>query len=400
MNDSTDHTLPLAGVRVLDFTRILSGPYCTLFLAELGAEIIKIERPEVGDDTRSWGPPFIDDNDQISAYFAALNRGKASVAIDFTTESGRELVHRLVTNCDVVIENFRPGVAGRYELDHASLAAHNPAIITCAISGFGHTGPYAGYPGTEIVVEGMSGLMSVTGPRHGEPARFGIAMTDIATGLSAAAQIIAALGVARSTGAGTHIDTSLYETAVGVLGTLVASVSVSGEVPGRWGSHHPSIVPYGGFPTSDGDIITGTVNDRMWPTLCRAIGVEGLLDDDELATNAGRVRNRDRVEAAVAAATSTFSTAELTAILLDAGLLAAPIRSVADMVHDPATRELGVFTRTDEYPNLITSRLTGPGVDSGTGRVPRTGADTREILSAHAGVGDDEFDKLRDAGVI
>lgn len=397
---SAGHQLPLAGVRVLDFTRILSGPYCTQFLAELGAEIIKIERPGVGDDTRSWGPPFIDDEDRISAYFAALNRGKSSVALDFTDQRGRDLLYRLVTDCHVVIENFRPGVAERYGLDHDTLAGHNPAVVTCAISGFGRSGPYAGYPGTEIVVEGMSGLMSVTGSRHGEPARFGIAMTDIATGLTAAGQIIAALGVARASGVGTHIDTSLYETAVGVLGTLVASVSVSGEVPGRWGSHHPSIVPYGGFPTADGDVITGTVNDRMWPTLCRAIGAEDLLDDPELATNAGRVRQRDRVESAVAAATVGFKTEELTQILLDAGLLAAPIRTVADMVEDPATHELGMFTRTDDYPGLLTSRLTGPGIDSGTGKVPVVGADTRRVLCEHAGLSGAEFDQLHAAGVL
>jgi crotonobetainyl-CoA:carnitine CoA-transferase CaiB-like acyl-CoA transferase len=394
------HELPLAGVRVLDFTRILSGPYCTQFLAELGAEIIKIERPGVGDDTRSWGPPFIDDEDRISAYFAALNRGKQSVAVDFTDPRGRDLVYRLVSRCDVVIENFRPGVADRYGLDHDSLAAHNPAVVTCAISGFGRSGPYAGLPGTEIVVEGMSGLMSVTGSRHGEPARFGIAMTDIATGLTAAGQIIAALGVARDTGVGTHIDTSLYETAVGVLGTLVASVSVSGEVPGRWGSHHPSIVPYGGFPTADGDVITGTVNDRMWPTLCRTIGAEHLLDDDELATNAGRVRHRDRVERAIAEATSKFKTDELVERLLDAGLLAAPIRTVADMVEDPATHELGVFTHTAEYPGLLTSRLTGPGPDPGTGKVPAVGADTERVLAEQVGLTSEEYRELHTAGVL
>jgi crotonobetainyl-CoA:carnitine CoA-transferase CaiB-like acyl-CoA transferase len=397
---TADHELPLSGVRVLDFTRILSGPYCTLFLAELGAEVIKIERPEVGDDTRSWGPPFIDDDDRISAYFAALNRGKWSVAIDFSHVRGQQLLHELVAECDVVIENFRPGVAERYRLDHATLAEHNPAIVTCAISGFGRSGTYAGYPGTEIVVEGMSGLMSVTGSRHGEPARFGIAMTDIATGLTAAGQIIASLGVARDTGSGTHIDTSLYETAIGVLGTLVASVSVSGDVPGRWGSHHPSIVPYGGFPTADGDIITGTVNDRMWPTLCRAIGADALLEDPELATNAGRVRQRDRVEREIAAATSTFTTEDLTRVLLGAGLLGAPIRTVADMVDDPATRELGVLTQTDGYPGLRTSRLTGSGVDSGTGEVPDVGADTRKILSAHTSLSPAEFDELRTAGVL
>lgn len=395
-----NHELPLAGVRILDFTRILSGPYCTQFLAELGAEIIKIERPEVGDDTRSWGPPFIDEDHRTSAYFAALNRGKSSVTVDFTDDRGRDLIYRLAARSDVVIENFRPGVAARYGIDHDSLATHNPAVVTCAISGFGRSGPYAGYPGTEIVVEGMSGLMSVTGSRHGEPARFGIAMTDIATGLTAAGQIIAALGVARTSGVGTHIDTSLYETAVGVLGTLVASVSVSGETPGRWGSHHPSIVPYGGFPTADGDIITGTVNDRMWPTLCRAIGADQLLNDSRLDTNAGRVRHRDLVESAVAAATSGFKTAELTTILLDAGLLAAPIRSVADMVNDPDTRELGVFTTTDDYPGLLTSRLTGAGIDSGTGRVPDVGADTRRVLSDYAGLTTEQLDDLHAAGVL
>ncbi len=397
---TTPQSLPLTGVRILDFTRILAGPYCTLFLSELGAEVIKIERPGVGDDTRSWGPPFIDDDDRISAYFAALNRGKSSVAVDFAHPRGQELLHRLVTTCDIVIENFRPGVAERYRLDRASLAEHNRALVTCAISGFGRSGPYAGYPGTEIVVEGMSGLMSVTGSRQGEPARFGIAMTDIATGLTAAGQLIAALGIARDTGVGTHIDTSLYATAIGVLGTLVASVSVSGDVPGRWGSHHPSIVPYGGFPTADGDIITGTVNDRMWPTLCRTIGAEALLEDPELTTNAGRVRHRDRVEQAIAESTSTFKTEELTRVLLEAGLLGAPIRTVTDMVTDPATRELGVLTQTNDYPNLLTSRLTGAGIDSGTGKIPHVGDDTERILTAHAGLSAAEFDELRATGVI
>lgn len=394
------HELPLSGVRVLDFTRILSGPYCTLFLCELGAEVIKIERPGVGDDTRSWGPPFIDVDDSTSTYFAALNRGKSSVAIDFADARGQDLLHKLVGKCDVVIENFRPGVAERYRLDHAALAANNSALVTCAISGFGRSGPYAGYPGTEIVVEGMSGLMSVTGSRHGEPVRFGVAMTDIVTGLTAAGQIIAALGVARDTGVGTHIDTSLYETAIGVLGTLVASVSVSGDVPGRWGSHHPSIVPYGGFPTADGDVITGTVNDRMWPTLCQSIGIEALLDDPELSTNAGRVRQRDRVEQTIADATAMFKTEELTRILLEAGLLAAPIRTVADMVNDPATDELGVLTRTDDYPDLLTTRVTGAGIDAGTARIPDLGADTQQILAAHADLTPAEFDELHAAGVL
>jgi crotonobetainyl-CoA:carnitine CoA-transferase CaiB-like acyl-CoA transferase len=394
------HDLPLAGVRVLDFTRILSGPYCTLFLAELGAEIIKIERPTVGDDTRSWGPPFVDDDDNISSYFAALNRGKRSVTLDFTDPRGGSIVRRLAAECDVVVENFRPGVARRYGLDFQQLAEANPALVTLSISGFGSTGPYADYPGTEIVVEGMSGLMSVTGARNGEPVRFGIAMTDIATGLTAAGQIVAALGVARNTGVGTHIDTSLYATAIAALGTLVASASISGDVPGRWGSHHPSIVPYGGFPTADGDIITGTVNDRMWPTLCRAIGAEHLLADSELATNAGRVRQRDRVEAAIARATATFTTGGLVQKLLGAGLLAAPIRTVSEMLEDPATRELGLLTSTEEYPDLLTTRLTGAGIDAGTQQVPVVGADTTTVLTELAGVDPAHLDELRHANIV
>ncbi|MGV9864063.1 CaiB/BaiF CoA transferase family protein [Rhodococcus koreensis] len=392
--------LPLLGVRVLDFTRILSGPYCTLFLAEMGAEVIKIERPEVGDDTRAWGPPFLDEHDDISTYFAALNRGKASVALDITTDRGREIVRKLAAKCDVVIENFRPGVAERYGLDYLSLSAANPTIVTCAISGFGRGGAYANLPGTEIVVEGMSGLMSVTGPREGEPVRFGIAMTDIATGLTAACRIVAALGLARQTGTGSHVECSLYDTAVGVLGTLVASTSISGEVPGRWGSHHPSIVPYGGFPTIDGDVITGAVNDRMWPKLCTTIGATALLEDPELSTNSGRVRNRGRVEAGIAAATGTFKTEELVELLLAEGLLAAPIRTVADMVADPATRELGLFTSTEGHPDLVTSRVTGPGVDAGSGAVPQLGHDTARILTRYANVAPAELATLSEAGVI
>ncbi|MFD6517729.1 CaiB/BaiF CoA transferase family protein [Rhodococcus sp. NPDC060176] len=399
-HNEASHELPLANVRVLDFTRILSGPYCTQFLSELGADIIKIERPTVGDDTRSWGPPFIDDDEVISAYFAALNRGKFSVTLDFTDERGAAIVRSLAAKCDVVVENFRPGVAQRHGMNHARLAEINPAIVTCSISGFGSIGPYAYYPGTEIVVEGMSGLMSVTGSRNGEPVRFGVAMTDITTGLTAAAQIIAALSIARSTGVGTHIDTSLYATAIAALGTLVASTSVSGDVPERWGSHHPSIVPYGGFPTADGDVITGTVNDRMWPTLCRAIGVAHLLEDPELASNSGRVRQRDRVEKAIAEATVGFTTDGLVRILLDAGLLAAPIRSVSEMVHDSATRELGLLTNTAGYPNLLTTRLTGPGVDAGTQQIPSLGVDTATVLTELAGIDSATLDALRDAAVV
>lgn len=385
---------PLAGIRVLDFTRILSGPYCSLLLAELGAEVIKIERPDGGDDTRSWGPPFVDEAAGISTYFAALNRGKSSVALDLATPDGMAAFRALVAKSDVVIENFRPGVAERHGLHHEHLRDVNPAIVTCAISGFGREGAFASLPGTEIVVEAMSGLMSVTGPRDGEPVRFGIAMTDIATGLTASTRIVAAVLKARETGIGSHVDTSLYATAVGALGTLVAGASIDGATPGRWGSHHPSIVPYGGFPTIDGDVITGVVNDRTWPVFCTVLGLGDLAQDASVATNAGRVRHRQRVEDAIAAATSLLTAEELLRRLQDKGLLAAPIRTVTDMVDDPDTRALGLIVGSQKHPSLLTTRISGIPETGTVADAPALGADTRRILREVGDVSDSDIDRL------
>jgi formyl-CoA transferase/CoA:oxalate CoA-transferase len=396
---TTEHP-PLHGVRVLDFTRILSGPYCTLLLAELGAEVIKVERIDGGDETRAWGPPFIDEQESASAYFAALNRGKQSLSIDISHPLGQQTIARLARHSDVVIENFRPGVAERLGLDHPKLTALNPRIVTCSISGFGGEGPYAGLPGTEIVAEAMAGQMSVTGSRDGEPARFGIAMTDITTGLTASTRIVAALMRARESGAGSHIDVSLYATAVGTLGTLVASASLTGEEPTRWGSHHPTIVPYGGFPTSDGDIVTGVIGDKPWPKFCAVIGCTELLDDPALATNPGRVRQRERVESAVAAATSRRTTAELTTALRDSGLLAAPIRTVNEMLADPATAELGLLDPLPELPALLTAKISGDPDGRYGQRVPGLGEHNSTILSEVAQLTSEEIERLIGAGVV
>jgi crotonobetainyl-CoA:carnitine CoA-transferase CaiB-like acyl-CoA transferase len=393
-------TPPLAGLRVLDFTRILAGPYCTLLLAELGADVVKVEKPHTGDDTRAWGPPFMDSGETTSAYFAALNRGKRSVAVDFANPSGQELIARLAESCDVVIENFRPGVAERYGIDYDSLSARNPRIVTCSISGFGREGPYAGLPGTEIVVEAMSGLMSVTGPADGDPARFGVAMTDITTGLTAATRVMAAVMRARETGRGGHVEVSLYATAVGTLGTLVASASLAGEEPKRWGSHHPSIVPYGGFPTLDGDVITGVVNDGMWQQFCRVVGCPELFEDATLSTNAGRVRDRRRVESAVAAATSRRSSAELMADLTRNGLLAAPIRTVTQMLDDPATVELDLVSPVAGVPGMYTSRVSGDPNGVHNQLVPQLGQHTSSVLREVAGLSQTEIEQLSAAGVI
>lgn len=361
--------LPLAGVRVLDFTRILSGPYGTLLLAELGAEVIKIEQPETGDDTRSWGPPFLDEEESTSAYFGALNRGKRSLALDLREDVDYETFRALVPTADIVVDNFRPGVARRLRIDRESIQELNPAIVTCSISGFGTEPALEHLPGTEIVVEAMSGLMSVTGDRDGEPVRFGIAMTDIATGLTATTRILAELLAARASGTGRHIDVSLYGVAIGCLGTLVAGSSVTGETPQRWGSHHPSIVPYGGFPTSDGSVITGCINDRQWPVFCEVIGDPQLRNVFEYTTNASRVRHRVQVEDRISIATRMWTTQELVEALLAKGLLAAPIRTVTEMMSDPVTETLGLITADGAHPQLRTTRVSCTNVYGADQRV-------------------------------
>jgi crotonobetainyl-CoA:carnitine CoA-transferase CaiB-like acyl-CoA transferase len=372
---------PLRGVRVLDFTRILSGPYCTLLLSDLGADVIKVERKPYGDDTRLWGPPFLDEEHGISTYYAALNRGKRSISLDLQVSEGRELLEKLISKVDVVLENFRPSTADSLGLDHPSLSALNPAIVSCSISGFGSSGPYAKFPGTEIVVEGMSGLMEVTGPADGDPVRFGIAMVDIATGLTAATRIIAALLQARSTGQGVHVGCSLYSTALAALGTLITSYSATKEEPRRWGSHHPSICPYGGFPTADGYIITGAINDAMWPKLCEALHLDDLAQRSRLATNAGRVHHRKEVEQAISDQCATRQTSYWLERLRARGLLGAPIRTVGQAVEDPVTREMGLFVELSGHPGVLSPRLDNVPAHSGVENVPRLGEHTVEVLT-------------------
>lgn len=378
---------PLDGVRVLDFTRILSGPYCSLLLSDLGADVIKVERPGVGDDTRHWGPPFLEGrDDEVSTYFASLNRGKRSIELDLRTDEGRETLDLLVPKVDVVLENFRPDVADALGLAHDRLASINPAIVTCSVSGYGRTGEYSGLAGTEIVVEGMSGLMDITGPADGEPVRMGIAMVDIATGLTASTRIVSALLHARETGEGSAVDCSLYATAVGVLGTLVTSYSATGVQPRRWGSHHPTIAPYGGFPCEDGHLITGVLNDGRWAAFCEALEIPELADRPEFATNRLRVENREALEASVADQTQTNRVEHWLGRLRGAGLLAAPIRKVGDAVDDPVTREMGLFVDLVGQDGVVSPRLDGARHDGGPQAVPALGEHQDAVLAELLGV--------------
>ncbi|MDW5593027.1 CaiB/BaiF CoA-transferase family protein [Conexibacter stalactiti] len=378
---SPDPACPLEGVRVLDFTRILSGPYCSLLLSDLGADVIKVERPRVGDDTRHWGPPYLDEEAAVSTYFAALNRGKRSIALDLTDDDDRATLDRLVERVDVVIENFRPEVAEQLGLAHERLAGINPAIVTCSVSGYGRTGPYAGLAGTEIVVEAMSGLMEVTGPADGEPVRMGIAMVDIATGLAAATRIVAALLHARESGVGAPVDVSLYATAIGALGTLVTSYSATGDQPRRWGSHHPTISPYGGFPCADGHLITGVINDARWSVFCSVIELPDLAEREQFATNALRVTHREELESAIAAQTRTRPVEHWVGRLRREGLLAAPIRTVGAAVDDAATRQMGLFVEIDGHPGVVSPRLDGVAHDGAPQTVPRLGEHQQTVLA-------------------
>lgn len=399
MNDSHP-TAPLAGVRILDLTRILSGPYCTLLLAELGADVIKVERSDRGDDTRSWGPPFLDDDSRLSTYFAAFNRGKRSFAMDFRAPGARDLLLELSSRVDVVIENFRPGVAESFGLEWSHLSARNPSLVLCSISGFGHNGPYADLPATEIVVEALSGLMEITGPPDGDPVRFGIAMVDIATGLTAATKIVSHLMVARETGLGARLESSLYGTALGALAAPVAAYTATGEEPQRWGPHHASIVPYGGFRTADGYLITGIVNDGKWRAFCEALELDGLAQDERYLTNANRVNRREELHTTIAKQCASQSTAHWMGRLRVRGLLAAPVRTVGEAVNDPASAELGLLVPLAGHPGVYATRLNGEGSPATAEKVPLLGEHTRDVLQELLGMTEREIVELVAAGVV
>jgi crotonobetainyl-CoA:carnitine CoA-transferase CaiB-like acyl-CoA transferase len=373
--------LPLSGARVLDFSRVLSGPYCSLLLSDLGADVIKVERPGSGDDTRHWGPPFLDGRPAVSTYFASLNRGKRSVAVDLATDAGRGAIYGLIPEVDIVLENFRPGVAEDLGLGHDRLSELNPAIVSCSISGYGRYGPYATFAGTEIVVEAMSGLMEITGEPEGPPVRFGIAMVDISTGLTAAGRILAALLEARRTGRGAHIDCSLYAAAIAALGTLITSYTATGAEPRRLGSHHPTVAPYGGFATSDGYLVTGVINDDRWPAFCDAIELPELTSRAEFATNAARVANRAALESVIDAQCSRRPLEYWLERLRSHGLLAAPIRTVGEAVDDPATRQMGLFVELEGHPGILSPKLDGDPAPTNSAHVPDLGEHTDEVLA-------------------
>ena len=380
---------PLRGVRVVELARILAGPWAGQLLADLGADVIKVENPEKGDDTRGWGPPFVtgQDGENLSAaYFHACNRGKRSIAVDFSTPDGAETIRKLAASADVLIENFKLGGLKKYGLDYESLRAINPKLVYCSITGFGQDGPYAARAGYDFIVQGMSGLMSITGPAGGEPQKVGVAVTDLFTGLYSVIAIQAALRHAEATGEGQHIDMALFDAQIAVLANQNMNFLVSGKAPVQMGNAHPNIAPYEVLPVSDGHIILAVGNDGQFRKFCGVVGLEALPDDPAFATNAARVANRSALRPKLEAAMAAWAKADILAKLEAAGVPASPINTIADMFADPQTVARGMRLDLDDgHGNALPSVRSPIRMDVTPLHYdrpsPRLGEHTAEVLA-------------------
>lgn len=349
---------PLSGVRVLDLSRVLAGPWATQTLADLGAEVIKIERPGAGDDTRHWGPPFTTTTDGSkgdAAYFMCANRGKKSVALDIATPEGAEAVRRLAATCDVVVENFKTGGLAKYGLDYAGLSAVNPRLVYCSITGFGQDGPDAHRAGYDYMIQAMGGLMSITGQPDGapgaEPMKVGVAVVDLFTGLYASNAILAALWHAQATGEGQRIDIALFDVQAAMLANQATNYFVSGKAPTRMGNAHPNLAPYQPFPCSDGMVVIAVGNDGQFRALAKALGVEPMGADPRFATNALRVQHRAELSPALSALTAGFTMKELMAALEAAGVPCGPVNTIDQVFEEPQAIHRGL-TVEQSRPDL------------------------------------------------
>ncbi|MER8748559.1 CoA transferase [Mesorhizobium sp. M1050] len=380
---------PLKGVRVVELARILAGPWAGQLLADLGADVIKVESPDGGDDTRKWGPPFVmgkDGENLSAAYYHSCNRGKRSIAIDFSTPAGAETVRRLVATSDVLIENFKLGGLKKYGLDYDSLREINPRLVYCSITGFGQDGPYAPRAGYDFIIQAMAGMMSITGEVGREPQKAGVAISDIFTGLYSVIAIQAALRHAEQTGEGQQIDMALFDTQISALGNQNLNYLVSGKSPVQMGNAHMNIAPYEVVPVRDGHIILAVGNDGQFAKFCAAVGLDDLPVDPDFATNPARVANRVKLRERIIEALKVFDRDPLLARLEAASVPASPINTIGQMFADPQTIARGMRLDLDDgHGNLLPS-VRAPMIMSGTPLVygrpsPRLGEHTQEILA-------------------
>ena len=390
---------PLEGMTVLDLTRVLSGPYCTMLLADMGARVIKIEQPGKGDDTRHWGPPFIEGE---SAYFLSINRNKESVTLDFKRPEGRAIFDELVARSDVVVENFRPGTLARLGLDFASLAPRYPRLVYCSISGFGHTGPRRNEPGYDAVMQAEGGLMSITGAADGPPVRVGVAITDIASGMFAAQGIALALFARERTGRGQAVDIAMLDSVAALLSYQASTYFVTGSAPSRMGNRHPTIVPYETFAAADGDFMLAVGNDDQWRRFCRVAGLENV---ERFATNRARVTRYAELRPILAERLRTRTRMEWIEVLAATGVACGSVRDLHEVFTDPqlAAREmvahvehatigeiglLGVPIKLSDTPGSV---RTAP---------PTLGQHTESVLEDDLGMSPAAIERLRAQGVV
>lgn len=395
---------PLRGLRVLDLTRVLAGPTCTQMLGDMGAEVIKIERPESGDDTRGFAPPVWPGTTE-SAYFLGVNRNKKSLTLDIAKEEGQAIIHQLLETCDILVENFKVGALAKYGLGFDQLKAKYPGLIYCSITGFGQTGPYAPRPGYDALIQGMGGVMSLTGEPEGLPQKVGVPVADLFAGLYGCIGILAALRHRERTGQGQQIDIGMLDTSVAWLANQGMNYLATGENPPRLGNQHPNIAPYQVFPTKDGHIVLSVGNDPTFERFCKSFGCEAMLEDPRFATNAERVANRDAVTATLTPVMQSKTTAEWVAALEERKIGCGPINKLSDVFADPHVKARGCTVDLTLSNGAAVTVIANPVRLSATPadyRIapPLLGEHSEEVLTGLLGMTEAQVQTLKDKGVV
>ncbi|HAT35129.1 MAG TPA: CoA transferase [Rhodospirillaceae bacterium] len=402
MSDQAFPKGPLSGIRVLDLSRVLTGPFCTMILADLGAEVVKLEEPGSGDQTRTV-PPFVEGE---SHYYMAINRNKRSIVVDLKSDEGREIARGLARQSDVLIENFRPGVMARLGLDYEKLQGEKPELIICSITGFGQEGPMAEVPSFDLVTQALSGIMSINGEADGPPTKMGVPMGDVGGGLWAAIAVLAALQHRTATGKGLHVDLSLLDGLVGLLGYLAEIYLVTGESPGRVGSGHHSIVPYGRYPVKDGHIVLALHVGPFWRKFCQAVGHADLIENPKFKTTADRQANREELEAIVVDILAEKTAAEWGEFLRDADIPSGPVLDIGEALRQPSVAARGLIKETDHPAagkvEVVGSPIQYKGAFEDEAYAPSAilGQHTETVLSDLLGYDKEQLERLKNNGVI
>jgi crotonobetainyl-CoA:carnitine CoA-transferase CaiB-like acyl-CoA transferase len=402
MTKNTLTDLPLSGYRVLDLSRILAGPYCTMILGDQGAEVIKVERPGTGDDTRTWGPPF---SGGESAYYLCANRNKKSIVVDLKKPEGQNLIRELARVSDVMIENFTPGLMARFGLDYDTIHAINPRLVYASITAYGPDGPYRDRPGYDMVLSAVGGLMYITGEKEGKPCKVGVAVTDVLTGVYASGAITSALLWRERSGRGQHLDISLLDAQISGLANIASNYLVAGQEATRWGTQHESIVPYQVFDTKDRPIAIAVANQKLWVNFCKVVGREDLLEDPRFASNPKRVENRDALLPLIDELFANKTCDEWMDILVDASIPCGPVNNMEHLFADPQVHHRNMIEEVP-HPTIGTLKLVGIPIKysdtPGTVRLhpPLLGEHTDEIVKSVLGLSDEQIAALKSNGVI